>query len=408
MKLWLLFAPALIYAMNLSEIILKAQQNEIATIDHLKSINARNELSKTKSAYMPSISLKGGYVGLDNDSSIPIIPDESKFVSLNVDFMIYDGGKREASFRSLEHLANFAQTQFLDTKNKIALDMITLYFSAKNINSLIDAKNSQINYVSENLKRIDEFYKAGLCAVDEYESLNAFYHEQVASKLELEIKLNEIKNDIELISNESVDNFAQNVVINEPNFNEANQNAELLKMSDQILAKKEEVDIAKSEYLPKFYLKAMYGYEKFNFPIMTVEQKDSKAIMAMFEWNIFEFGKTKKEVEIKQYESKIAELGKSFKEKSNKIDVKNLISKLNLNKAKIDADTIRLNATITSFDATNQKYQAGLMSYNDFLSALSRLYEARAGLNMEQNSYEINKAKYYYLLGMDVLDEINK
>lgn len=188
MKLWLFFVPALLFSANL----IKAQQNEIATIDYIKSINARNELSKTKSSYMPNISLKGGYIGLDNDT-MQILPSESKFVNLNVDFMIYDGGKREASFKSLEHLSNLSQIQFLDTKNKIALDMIALYFSAKNINSLISAKNSQINYISENLKRIKEFYAAGLAAVDEYETLNALYHEQIASKLELEIKLEEIK-----------------------------------------------------------------------------------------------------------------------------------------------------------------------------------------------------------------------
>ncbi|ASM34981.1 Probable outer membrane component of multidrug efflux pump [Campylobacter sputorum subsp. bubulus] len=405
MKLWLFFVPALLFSANLSDIIIKAQQNEIATIDYIKSINARNELSKTKSSYMPNISLKGGYIGLDNDT-MQILPSESKFVNLNVDFMIYDGGKREASFKSLEHLSNLSQIQFLDTKNKIALDMITLYFSAKNINSLISAKNSQINYISENLKRIKEFYAAGLAAVDEYETLNALYHEQIASKLELEIKLEEIKNDIALISNENLDDFSQNVSINEPNFQETNQNAEILKINEQILAKKEEINIASSGYLPKFYLSAIYGYQKLNFPVTTIKDNDNKAIMAMFEWDIFNFGKTKKEVEIKKYESKISELNKNFIERSNKIYIKNLVSNLNLNKAKIKADKIRLDAAISSFDATNQKYQAGLMSYNDFLSSLSRLYEARAGLNVEQNSYEINKAKYYYLLGMDVLDEI--
>ncbi|WP_256363426.1 TolC family protein [Campylobacter sputorum] len=140
----------------------------------------------------------------------------------------------------------------------------------------------------------------------------------------------------------------------------------MLKINEQILAKKEEINIASSGYLPKFYLSAIYGYQKLNFPVTTIKDNDNKAIMAMFEWDIFNFGKTKKEVEIKKYESKISELNKNFIERSNKIDIKNLVSNLNLNKAKIKADKIRLDAAISSFDATNQKYQAGLMSYNDF------------------------------------------
>lgn len=407
MKIWILFVPALIFASNLNEIILKAQQNEIATIDRLKSINARNEFSKTKSAYMPSISLKGGYIGINNKTA-PILPNDTKLAYVNLDFMIYDGGKREASFRSLEHLSNSKEMEFLDTKNKIALDVITLYFAAKNINSLIVAKISQINHISENLKRVDEFYRAGLSSVDERETLNALYHEQVASKLELEVKLQEIKNDIALISGENVEDFTENIFIKEPNFTETDKNVEILSINEQILAKNEEIKIASSNYLPKFYLSAMYGYHKSNYIIATASHRDSRSLMAMFEWNIFDFGKTKKDVEIKEYEAKMAQLHRDFKQKANSNDVKNLISNLNLNRAKIDASNARVSATNISFDAVNKKYQAGLVSYNDFLSALSRLYEAKAGLNMEENSYEINKAKYYYLLGMDVLDEISK
>lgn len=42
-------------------------------------------------------------------------------------------------------------------------------------------QNSQINYISENLKGLKRFY-AAVAAVDEYETLNALYHEQIASK----------------------------------------------------------------------------------------------------------------------------------------------------------------------------------------------------------------------------------
>lgn len=406
MRLWLFFIPAFLFAVDLNEIILKAQQNEIATIQSIKSINAKNELLKAKSSYMSSITLKSGYIGIDN--STYILPNESKFANVNVDFLIYDGGKREAIFSSLEHLANATQTQFLDTKNKIAFDIINLYFSAKSLQALIEAKNFQINSTNENLKRIKEFYQTGLCAADEYEALNAFYNEQIADKIGFEIQLKEIKNAIFLISKENLDNFDENIFINEPSFKEINKNAELIKIKEQILAKKEEINIANSAYKPKFYLSAMYGYQKFNFPLMTSINRDNKVVMAMFEWNIFDFGKTKKDVEIKEYENKISKLNMDFKERSNKIDIENLILKLNLSKARINAGKIRLKAATSSFDTINLKYRSGLVNYNDFLSSLFRLYEAKAGLNIQKNSYEINKAKYYYLLGMDVLNEISR
>ena len=100
-KILLALLPLALFGSNLSEIASKATQNEISKIKELELKRANLNDEATSSAYLPSLSLEGSYG--KNASTFPsIVAKESAGVLARIDFLLYDGGAREARLKMSE------------------------------------------------------------------------------------------------------------------------------------------------------------------------------------------------------------------------------------------------------------------------------------------------------------------
>ena len=154
-KILLALLPLALFGSNLSEIANKATQNEISKIKELELKRANLSDEATSSAYLPSLSLEGSYG--KNASTFPsIVAKESAGVLARIDFLLYDGGAREARLKMSQLLKNKAAIASDEAKNYLAFKAVNLYFNACALENIIAAKKAQANFLKGVLDKLEK------------------------------------------------------------------------------------------------------------------------------------------------------------------------------------------------------------------------------------------------------------
>lgn len=408
-------------ASNLNELIDLSLKNEnylIRELTHLKAISEQKSVSR---AYLPELSVQGGYVNNSLDRFLTD-PKSSLFAKLSLKFLLYDGGKREANLRAVkmgEKLANLAKEQ---SKNYLALTATTLYLNYQSMQSLIIASEQKELYLQSTLERLEEFYKAGLAAKDALESVRAKYH---LTRLELHknrLKLIEIEKNLQELSQKD---FTPNgeAKIREPSY-ESGENLDTLIAKEQANIAKMKLDAARGEYLPTLFIQDNFGLYKNNYGIefppafaamganffddYFKEKARNNQFIIGFEWKIFDFFSTSAKVETQRLEYQIQALNANYTERKNKLELVFLQKELQVLGEQIKALELANEAASLAFESVDKKYSAGLNSYNDYLEALENKFKAQSDLQLAKNEFEIAKARYFFVAGLDIKERISQ
>ena len=420
---WLFISilPLFTFASNLSELINLSLKNEEYLIRELTHLKVMSEKKSVSRAYLPELSLQGGYVNNSFDRFLTD-PKNSLFGKLSLKFLLYDGGKREATLEATklaEKLANLAKEQ---SKNYLALSATTLYLNHQSMQSLVIASEQKELYLQSTLERLEEFYKAGLAAKDALESVRAKYH---LTRLELhknKLKLIEIEKNLQELSQQEFIPQGE-AKLKDPSYQSA-QNLDTLIAKEQANVAKAKLDMAKSEYLPKFFIQDTFGLYKNDYgiefpPLFTEmggdfmdkyfkEKAYNNQFIIGFEWKIFDFFSTSAKVESQRLEYQIQSLNAHFIERKNKLELIFLQKELAMLGEQIKALELANEAASLAFESVDKKYTAGLNSYNDYLEALENKFKAQSDLQLAKNEFEIAKARYYFVAGLDIKERISQ
>ena len=257
-KILLALLPLALLGSNLSEIANKATQNEISKIKELELKRANLNDEATLSSYMPSLSLEGSYG--KNASTFPsIVAKESAGVLARIDFLLYDGGAREARLKMSQLLKNKAAIASDEAKNYLAFKAVNLYFNACALENIIAAKNAQANCLKGVLDKLEKGDKAGLAPKDELENVRAKYHLANSTQLEYKNKMEQILNEINLLTGEQISPLS-GAKMAEISSNLASKNAELDKLSQDISLSEAKLSETRAGFLPQISLYDTYGF----------------------------------------------------------------------------------------------------------------------------------------------------
>lgn len=409
-------------ASSLSEIINLAHSSNLAQISSMQPQKSQLKHESVRSSYMPNLNLKGGYNYHLLDPSI-LTPKQSLQILASIEFLLYDGGKREASLTALKHLHGSEILKNEDFKNSLALDICRLYFNFIALNEIIKAKEAQINYLKNALDRLEKFYSAGLAAIDEFEAIKAKFHAAKVEALSYKQKQDEINSKINLLTNQIL-TPSSGSRIDEPNLAQGSNKTALKVLEEEFKASREDIKIAGSATLPQIFIKDTYSVYRNDFDndfssldprfqaitpyLDTIFKKRHRTneITLGFSWKIFDFEATSKEKQIKQIASNQAALNLEQKRLENRINLQNLKNELNILKEKINAHELALKAADSSYEAVFKKYEAGLSGYVEFLQALTAKFEAQSGLELSKDEYEIKKAEFLYENGEEILKRV--
>ncbi|EAI6219384.1 TolC family protein, partial [Campylobacter upsaliensis] len=171
----LILTPLFLKASNLNELIELSLHNESYLIKELQTLQSVAQKDAAFRAYLPNLSLSSGYIANNKDRALTE-PNESLFSRLSLNFLLYDGGKREAHIKSLKLQEILARLDEKEQKNLLALNAATLYFNYLSLEELIKAGEQKKTFLKQSLTRLESFYNAGLSAKDELESIRAKFH----------------------------------------------------------------------------------------------------------------------------------------------------------------------------------------------------------------------------------------
>ena len=417
-KFLFIFLPVFLLGSNLSMIANKATQNEISKIKELELKRANLNDEATLSSYMPNLSLEGSYG--KNASTFPsVVAKESAGVLARIDFLLYDGGTREARLKMSQLLKNKAMIASDEVKNYLALKAVNLYFNAAALENIIAAKQAQANFLKGVLDKLEKANIAGLAAKDELENVRAKYYLANSTQLEYKNKMEQILNEINLLTGEKILPVA-GAKMADISSNLASKNAELDRLSQDIFLGEAKLSEAKAGFLPQILLYDTYGFYKNNYDIdlgglssyrsyvdkYLKEDTHGNKFGIAFKWKIFDFFATSNMSQVQKIALDEARLNLEYKKRENETKLKNLQSEIVVLTSKIASLNEYVRASDLALKASYEKYNSGLLGYSDLLEALSQKFDAISLFESAKDELEIKKAEFFFENGEPILERI--
>lgn len=412
---------------NLHKLILAAQSSNLAQISNYEPQKAQLQKEAVKSAYMPSLTVEGGYSFLSGDINV-LRPQRAATARAILELAVYDGGKREALLSSLSHLSAAEILKNEDYQNLLAFNATKLYFSFLSLGELATAKEGEINYLKNALNRLEKYYRAGLSDESEYEAVNARYAMALAERLEITQNQNEIKNQIYALTGRDIKPVAGSRIAFLDDENSAPQKSakpELEALRLNFAAALEDEKITASETNPQIFIKNTYTFMRTHYDrnLLPAQYRsalepyfddffkpnlNTNELILGFSWKAFDFGANKKRREIKRISALQAKLNLDQKLLQNELNLANIKNDLKTLEQKIAAGKSALNSAQTSLNAVSKKYEAGLLGYVEFLNATAQSFSAGSALELSKSKFEIKKAEYLYERGGKIAENIEK
>ena len=417
-KFLFIFLPIFLLGSNLSVIANKATQNEISKIKELELKRANLNDEATLSSYMPSLSLEGSYG--KNASTFPsVVAKESAGVLARIDFLLYDGGAREARLKMSQLLKNKAAIASDEAKNYLAFKAVNLYFNAAALENIIAAKQAQANFLKGVLDKLEKANIAGLAAKDELENVRAKYYLANSTQLEYKNKMEQILNEINLLTGEIILPVA-GAKMADISSNLASKNAELDRLSQDIFLSEAKLSEAKAGFLPQIMLYDTYGFYKNNYDIdlgrlssyrsyvdkYLKEDTHGNKFGVSFRWKIFDFFATSKMSQASKIALDEARLNLEYKRRENETKLKNLQNEIVVLISKIASLNEYVRVSDLALKASYEKYNSGLLGYSDLLEALSQKFDAISLFESAKDELEIKKAEFFFENGEPILERI--
>ncbi len=411
---------------NLPELILAAQSSNLAQISNYEPQKAQLQKDAVKSAYMPSLTIDGGYSFLSGDINV-LRPQRAATARAILELAVYDGGKREALLSSLSHLSAAEILKNEDYQNLLAFNATKLYFSFLSLGELATAKEGEINYLKNALNRLEKYYRAGLSDESEYEAINARYAMALAERLEITQNQNEIKNQIYALTGRDIEPVAgSRIAFADDDFApQKNEKPELEALRLNFAAALEDKKITASETNPQIFIKNTYTFMRTHYDrnLLPAQYRsalepyfddffkpnlNTNELILGFSWKAFDFGANKKRREIKRISALQAKLNLDQKRLQNELNLTNIKNDLKTLEQKIAAGESALNSAQISLKAVSKKYEAGLLGYVEFLNATAQSFSAGSALELSKSKFEIKKAEYLYERGGKIAENIEK
>ena len=411
---------------NLPELILAAQSSNLAQISNYEPQKAQLQKDAVKSAYMPSLTVEGGYSFLSGDINV-LRPQRAVTARAILELAVYDGGKREALLSSLSHLSAAEILKNEEYQNLLAFNATKLYFGFLSLSELATAKEGEINYLKNALNRLEKYYRAGLSDESEYEAINARYAMALAERLEISQNQNEIKNQIYALTGRDIEPAAgSRIALADEDFApQKNEKPELEALRLNFAAALEDEKITASETNPQIFIKNTYTFMRTHYDrnLLPAQYRsalepyfddffkpnlNTNELILGFSWKAFDFGANKKQREIKRISALQAKLNLDQKRLQNELNLTNIKNDLKTLEQKIAAGESALNSAQTSLNAVSKKYEAGLLGYVEFLNATAQSFSAGSALELSKSKFEIKKAEYLYERGGKIAENIEK
>ncbi len=408
--LFILSIPLLSSAQTLKELLnFAAKNNDIVQAKTYQQRAKRKELDAKKSSYFPSLDIGGVYKR--DDATSPFNAGDTYNAYAKVSLTVYDGGRRYAQIH--EKKSSFTASKFDKVAYKKSLDLqiINDFFSIKNLQAALNAKQEAKKTLQAQLKRIQSFYKAKMATIDDVERVQADFDTNIYDIQTIKFQILSLQSLLELKVGKKI------TTLEKASFKKSfSPQYQILDTTKASIAQKNALSFSanavESHYYPNITLQDTYnGY--------TFERLDPKltqlnanpltkqnTLLVSLNIRLFDFGQLKEEKEALQLNAQALQSQINHQNKEQKIQLKLAKARIRTAKLKIKSARSALHATRSAFITIEKKYDAGIVDYIVYLDALTKKTRAKALYASSLNELEVAYATYYYYSGKNLQEEL--
>ena len=397
--------------LDLKTLLLKAKQNYQMQAKDLAIEQAKATRDAVIGRYLPSIDV--GY----NFNMAKSYPQDSWGKSLNThqlqasaSWVIFDGAAREYSLLSNNALLRAAIADKGYSEESMFLQTISLYYQYFSLKGQMIAMEQKKINIAANVARIEILYKAGLQPLDALESLKAEFSNTEYQLETIRLNLEQTKMQLSLLANEDIEKLKL-VPIRTPQDKEI-QSLNITMQEEQALSL--DYQAGTITYFPTISLIDTYSWNFKNnaesllgVSAYSTYPKQQNVFGISVSWNIFSGFTTNRQKEALKLSSLMAYKNIAYARDEQKNNIKFYKKSIVAAQSQINSAKAALKSATTSFETILQKYQAQLVSYNDYLDSLIAKYNAESVYIQSLNNFELQKANYIFYSGQMLLDYID-
>lgn len=394
-----------LFANNLNSLVQNAIENKLVEASKSSLVASKLEYESLKNSYKPSLFLNSRYLNVDEESFS--VAENSLTSSLSLNYIIYDGEKRENSYEALESNIKNKDFNLKDLKNKISLNVITLYFNYLSLNEAKKAKIQEVEQLKSQYKKLEKFYETGTIAIDELKKILSRLENANVSIQEIELDKQTILHNLEYLIGEKVD-ISSGASLKTLENKTSKLRADIKALEYQVKNAKSNARVVKSANFPQININNTFSHKENDFDNKLYDPNvDNQNMLSLnLSWKLYDFKTVDKsyEASMKRYLA----LKSQYEYEKNKMDVDLRLSykSYDIAKLKIKSAQASLNAANSAFRVIKDKYENNLVDNVAFLEALSEKYEALSILKTAQNDLQIKRANIIYHSGYDLKDFI--
>lgn len=374
-------------------------------------------LSRAFKSALPTVAYQGIYSKYEHyDSTTVYFKDSSNSSSKDyytnqiiVTYPIFQGGAVLGGIKGAKAQSNVLKYSYLKEKANTRINVIDIYSEIltkeKNLEALETSRlqlSSKYKEQEEKLK-MELIIKADLLKT-QYSLLNV-ESEIVKTKNEIYIGKKKLKietgiNDLEEITLEKISvptNLSDNINLDEDMKLAKTSSLDALISENNLKYKKAEEMVAFSDNLPKVNVFGEYGGTKMKHFSETDDNQEWRGGVQI-DWEFFNFGSGIDKYRVAKENYKIQKLDDSIVQDNIEINLTTAYSEvIRLEKLR-KANKSSLEASRENYNIDKERYDAGLISTQDFLDSEVQYREAKINYNQAESDYLIAFEKYRTLL----------
>lgn len=399
-----------LYGGNLDELIDIALKNNTNIKQAKINVDTQKQaLVKSKSLYLPTLSLEADRSNHDMETSGVKIDGNSQSVSLNASQLLYDFGKSTNKIEASQQNYEASKKEFDSSKASIILNVKKVYYDILNKQDLIDVAKESVKIDEFQLYQAQEYFKAKVKTKIDVTNAQLQLSNSKMSLLKANFDLKKAQAKlITLLSKDNVKISKEKTDINLLAQNVKNDNYELEKLIKIALENRDELKMykhlqsalqsnykaSKSEFYPTVNLIGSYKDTSSN-DIASLETEQTIAGIYL-KWELFSGFRTeasKKEAlnELKTINEKQKAQILSIKE-----NVTNAYFDVEQNKQSIDIALLNIELSAQNMDLAQERYKNGLNSIVELNDAKLDFIKAKNDLVNQYYGYKISQAKLEY------------
>ena len=408
--IFILFIPLLGYAQTLKGLLQSAVKNNDIVQSKIYQQRAKNkELDAKKSSYYPTLDIGGIYKR--DDAASPFNAGDTYNAYAKLSLELYDGGRRYAQIH--EQKSSFTASKFDKEayKKSLALQIVDDFFTIKDLQASLNAKQEAKKTLQAQLERTKSFYDAKMATLDDVQRVQADFDTNVYDIQTIKFQILSLKSLLELKVGKKITTLTKASF--RKTFSTQYQTLDATRAS---IAQKDALNFSanavESHYYPNLTLQDKYNgyiFERLDPKLTQLDAKpltQQNTLLLSLNIRLFDFGQLREEKEALQLNAQALQSQITYQNKEQKIQLKLAKAHIRTAKLKIKSARSALDASQSAFITIEKKYNAGIVDYIVYLDALTKKTHAKALYASSLNGLELAYANYYYYSGKNLQEEL--